>query len=152
MRFFFCLRISEILALSRNDILLVPDFDGLVLSILIRSSKTDQEKNGATRMLRATGSDLCPVQATQRFLTLLPANSGDASLFPKVFRARLAETMKWAATRNNIPSAVVNTHSLRAGCATALFSAGVDWVTIQRWGDGSRSCFMPIFGMIILAS
>ena len=42
--------------------------------------------------------------------------------------------MKWAAAANGVPSAVVNTHSMRAGGATALFQAGLDWITIQRWG------------------
>ena len=42
--------------------------------------------------------------------------------------------MKWASAANGIPSAVVNTHSLRAGGATALFAAGLDWISIQRWG------------------
>ena len=42
--------------------------------------------------------------------------------------------MQWAAGENGIPTSVVNTHSLRAGGATALFSAGVDWVAIQRRG------------------
>ena len=43
--------------------------------------------------------------------------------------------MKWAAGENGIPNSAVNTRPLRAGGATALFSAGVDSVAIQRWGS-----------------
>ena len=42
--FFFCLRISELLALTTQDIKFVDTPEGKVLSIIIRSSKTDQEK------------------------------------------------------------------------------------------------------------
>ena len=42
--FFFFLRISELLSLAPNDIKFREDSDGLILSVLIRSSKTDQEK------------------------------------------------------------------------------------------------------------
>ena len=42
---------------------------------------------------------------------------------------------------NNIPSAVVNTYSIRAGGATALFSAGADWVTIHRSGRWKSFAF-----------
>ena len=44
LAFFFCLRISELLALTWADVRLIPDPEGMVLSIIIRSSKTDQEK------------------------------------------------------------------------------------------------------------
>ena len=50
------------------------------------------------------------------------------------FRAKLVQVMKWDAVSNNIPTDVVNTPSLRAGGATSLFMAGIDWITIQRWG------------------
>ena len=75
------------------------------------------------------------------YLSTLPSSSDSDPLFPSTFRAKLVEAMKWAATRNNIPSAVVNTHSLRAGGATALFSGGVDWISIQRWGRWKSFAF-----------
>ena len=42
--FFFCLRISEIQALTVNDIKITHDEKGSVLPIIIRGAKTDQEK------------------------------------------------------------------------------------------------------------
>ena len=141
--FFYCLRISELLALTWRDIKFVDDSPNTtVLSILIRSSKTDQEKMGVTRMLRANGTSLCPVWAMLKYSSLCDhSDNSNKPLFPSAFRARLVEVMKWAAVANNIPSAVVNTHSLRAGGATALFSAGVDWITIQRWGRWKSFAF-----------
>ena len=42
--------------------------------------------------------------------------------------------MQWGALSNGIPTSVVTANSLRSGGNKALFSAGIDWVTIQRWG------------------
>ena len=93
-------------------------------------------------MLRANGSSLCPVFAIRTYRSFFD-HFGESpnTLFPASFRARLVQIMKWAAVSNNIPAAVVNTHSLRAGGATALFSAGVDWITIQRWGRWKSFAF-----------
>ena len=44
---FFCLRISELLSLIPRDIKFIDDPEGLALSILVRSSKTDQGEKGA---------------------------------------------------------------------------------------------------------
>ena len=59
---FFFLRISELLAISTAEISFIAESDGLVLSILARSSKTDQEKLGVTRTFRTNPSTLCPVR------------------------------------------------------------------------------------------
>ena len=75
------------------------------------------------------------------FRALSSTSDSHSVLFPKSFRPTLVQTMKWAAAANDIPTAVVNTHSLRAGGATALFSAGVDWITIQRWGRWKSFAF-----------
>ena len=96
--------------------------------------KTDQEKNGVARMLSANPSHLCPVAAFESFRALLPSVESRGSLFPKSLRATLVQIMKWAAEANDIPSPVASTHSLRVGGATALFSAGADWVATRRRG------------------
>ena len=49
------------------------------------------------------------------------------------FRKKLVRCAKWEAMENNIPTDVINTHTLSGG-ATALFISGIDWVTIKRWG------------------
>ena len=66
--FFFCLRISELLALTTEDIILVQIPDGWALSILIRSSKADQEKLGVTRTLLANPTSFCSVYAIQALM------------------------------------------------------------------------------------
>ena len=85
-------------------------------------------------MLRISSSNLCPVAAMESFRAMTLAPDDHVHMFPKSARATLVQIMKWAAGANDIPADVVNTHSLRAGGATALFSTGVDWITIQRWG------------------
>ena len=92
-------------------------------------------------MLRANPSELRPVAAFESIRALSPSADDHALLFPKSFRATLVQITKWAADANDLPSAVVNTHSLRVGGATALFSAGVDWITIQRWGRWKSFAF-----------
>ena len=113
----------------------------MVLSILIRSSKTDQEKSGVTRTLRTIGSELLPVKAMKAFFDMSSPVVGDSHLPPNPFRAKLVETTKWAANMNHIPSAVANAHSLRAVGATAMFAANVDWIIIQRWGRWKSLAF-----------
>ena len=55
-------------------------------------------------------------------------------VFLAVFRNKLTDVAKWTAESNNVPADVVNNHTRRAGGATALFAACVDWVAIQRRG------------------
>ena len=61
--FFFCLRVSELLNLTPRDVRFIDEPGGMALSIIIRPSKTDQEKRGATRSLRMNPSVLCPATA-----------------------------------------------------------------------------------------
>ena len=137
--FFFCLRISELLALTHTDIHTNQDGAIPTLSIIIRGSETDQEHAGATRTLRANTTDICPVYATIRYLTSLVVCGPSRKIFPPSFRTRLTQCVKWAALAHRIPVQVINTHSLRAGGATALFVSGGNWIAIQRWGRW-KSC------------
>ena len=106
------------------------------MSIPIRESKTDQEKAGVARMPRVSEKLLRPVLAMRAFIDISPKPTNpDACLSPPSFRRKLVLVAHRAAGENGIPTSVANTHSLRAGGATALFSAGVDWVAIQRWGS-----------------
>ena len=131
---FFCLRISELLALTLHDIKICDTAPDTTLSIVIRSSKTDQEHLGVTRTLRMNHTDCCPAKAMIEYLKCFNDTDTQQHLFPPRFRFRLTQSMKWAASAHNVPIDVINTHSLRAGGATALFNAGENWITIQRWG------------------
>ena len=113
--FFFCLRISEILALAGDDVKIPREPSGATISILIRGPRNGQEKLGTTRALRENSTDLCPLRAVQDSLQHRNAVRCSPKWPPPSFRARLTETMKWAAISNNIPTEVVSTHSLRAG-------------------------------------
>ena len=130
--FFFCLRISELLAIQYRDVKFTRDHGGWITSILIGESKTDQEKAGVTRMLRNTGMQLFPVTAMRILLNDPTLSKSETCIPPSSFRSKLVHATQWSAGESGIPISVVNTHSLRAGGATALFSAGVDWVAIHR--------------------
>ena len=133
---FFCLRVSELLHLSPREVEFVDEPEGMVLSIPIRSSKTDRERRGETRSLRINSPILCPVRAllhpTQWWSSF--HYSDDRAFPPTSFRSKMVYVVKWAALANGIPMSVANTHSLRSGVATALYADGIDWGAIRRWG------------------
>ena len=138
--FFFCLRISELLALTTTDVVVEMNEGVKHITLLIRGSKTDQEKNGVVRTLRENKSSLCPVKATERFLALRESQADtNPKLFTQNCRERITQSLKWAASNHGVTSEVINTHSLRSGGATALYLAGINWITIQRFGRW-KSC------------
>ena len=61
--FFFCLRISEILALTEDDVKILHETAGMTLSILIRESGNDQENRGVTRVLSSNKTARRPPQS-----------------------------------------------------------------------------------------
>ena len=66
--FHFALRISEIDSLIDNDISF-ENIDGVsCVTVVIRGSKTDQQKNGVRRTLAATHCDLCPVRTLAKMV------------------------------------------------------------------------------------
>ena len=87
---FFCFRISELLNLTPADIKFRDDAEGLILSAIIRGSKTDQEKRGVTRSLRATSDVLCPVMAMRQLANWFDPRKHPAHkpFFPTTFRKK----------------------------------------------------------------
>ena len=68
-------------------------------------------------------------------------------LFPPSFRAKITQSMKWDALAHNVPSDVINTHSLRAGapqrCSYPV-STGSRYIDE---GGGKAVFFTNIYGM-----
>ena len=62
------------------------------------------------------------------------SNNEKGNVFGVNLRARVSATMKTAALANGVFDNRIDTHSLRAGGATALYTQGVPSDVIQRWG------------------
>ena len=107
--------------------------------VTIRSSKTDQERQGATRNLFATGhAVLCPVRAMASVARPLGPNA-DAPVFMRVdgkpvTRAQMSAAIKCAAAGTGREPARYSTHSLQSGGATALVAQGLAVAAIKRLG------------------
>jgi len=164
--FFFLLRRSEYLssgrkqyqfALRRSDVSFA-DKDGQPCSrksqvhrvvVNFRGGKNDQEGVGASRSLTASSlSWCCPIRAAWYLAENHSKVSNDPSeLLCKVSRdaflqARVVnEQIKRAALVSGLNPARFSLHSLRIGGATALFSAGVDSLSIKIFGRWRSSAF-----------
>ena len=113
--------------------------EGLVLSMLIRSSKTDLEILWDTRTSRGNPASLCPAKALRRSHTPVARRSLSPSKYPPPpAHPRLSgengicREMGCASERNT--NICCEPHSFRGGGATALFASGIDRIAVQRWG------------------
>ncbi|KAE8989995.1 hypothetical protein PF011_g18541 [Phytophthora fragariae] len=162
LAFFFLLRRSEIMAITRTTFrwfalkggeITVTDRDGLATNdptaaasvhIRLSGSKTNQGGPSTPRLLNRSGhSHLCPVlgalllaQACRGLPEDIPAAVfiNRRGLLECVTAARVARTIKCAARTTGANPARFGTHSLRAGGATNMYRAGVDSITIQFHG------------------
>ena len=124
---FFCLRTSELLQLSPDDVKSKDEPAGSLLFILTPPSKTDQEKPGAARTLRATSSILRHLGSLRRFISWIRIANRLPTMRPHPsFRPKLVYAAKWGESPDGVATASANTHSLRDGGETALFPAGID--------------------------
>lgn len=127
------LRRSELVALDVEDL----EFDtARGLKIVIRGSKTDQDRAGATVAVPyARTRDRCAVRALQAWLTaagihrgpvFLQMRRGDTLTDRRLSDQSVALIVKRRAQAAGLPSAFLSGHSLRAGYATAAAAAGVE--------------------------
>ena len=68
-------------------------------------------------------------------------HNGEA-LFCKSIATRIDHTLKELALERGLDAERFPTHSLRAGCATTLYAAGIDPIDIQRWGRWKSGIYM----------
>ena len=105
------------------------------VTVIIRGSKTDQRKTGVRRTRASTACDICPVQSMDDWLDMKSWRPhSDEAIFSKHIPGRINRSLKEIATGNGIYASRISSHSLRAGCATTLYDAGIDPIDIQRWG------------------
>ena len=133
--FFYLLRISELENLKWGDMSVGIKDGKRYLSIKIKQSKTDVFRDGVVRSLVEVDSVLCPVKTFLEWKEMsYDTNNEKGNVFGINLRARVSAVMKTAALANGVFGQRIDTHSLRAGGATALYTQGVPLDVIQRWG------------------
>ena len=133
--FFFLLRVSELGALFWEDISIETKDGERFLNLGIKQSKTDVLRDGIVRSLIEVDSCIRPLK-TFLLWKEMSCDSGNekSNVFGAQLRNRLSGIMKTAALDKGVFDARIDTHSLRAGGATALYTQGVPLDVIQRWG------------------
>ena len=140
------LRCDELLKLECADV--VFNVEGLVLCI--RSSKTDQFREGASLVVARTGTCTCPVEMMERYFRMGHLSMGSHD---RVFRAvvhtkegerlhkagglsysKLRELLLERIALLGMDPRLFGMHSLRAGGATAAANAGVPDRLFKRHG------------------
>lgn len=133
------MRRAEAAALDVRDVTSEPQG----LRILIRESKTDQEKKGQeVGVQRGLNEQTCPALALERWVR--ERGTWPGPLFcrielhtGKITRERLspaaiADVVKAAAKRAGMPAREFAGHSMRSGCASSASANGADSLAIMR--------------------
>ena len=142
------LRCDELISLWPCDIKMGPD----MMMVIIRSTKTDQLRQGDELVIARTSTHTCPVVMLERYMGLAGINSSsDLFLFRAIRRTREGEKLRpagqlsYSTLRELFKKKLVELgyqaeqsglHSLRAGGATAAANAGIpDWLFKRhgRW-------------------
>ena len=122
---------------------------------VVKCSKTDQFRTTQTLIIfRSTDPDLCPVRAMQKLFDTDPRPS-TTPLFDfsartdnapgrtvSAYRGRFIAGFQATLVFLGISTAVIQSHSLRSGGATAYLQAGIDPYIIQRMGRWRSWCWM----------
>ena len=111
-----------------------------IMSVRLKSSKTDPFRDGCTIRIGATGNDLCPVRLMHRYLSVHPFRQGPLFVLSATrFITRV--DMVNLLTRCLPGLSNINTHSFRIGGASAAASAGIPDSTIQILGRWSSDAY-----------
>ena len=113
------------------------------LTLTVHESKTDQEAKGATLTVGAREArSLCALRAVEDWLAATDERQkGDSPLFPKMrgeviypepMSLRTLDLLVKRVAKKADLEGSFSTHSLRAGCATSLYSLGVEESAISR--------------------
>ena len=119
--------------------------------LCFRSSKSDQEGQGATRSHYRSGEELCVVRALAHIAHHFPQRLGQGAdghrpLFrwedgAPVTREQVQGVLEKAGVAQGLPAERMRTHSLRIGGATALYHIYHDTEIIKRYGRWSSDAF-----------
>ena len=141
--FHFALRISEIEGFDDRDVSF-QEIDGEhCVTIVIRGSKTDQQRVDARRTLAATHCDSCPVLTMATWLGAQEWRpNGGEFIFSRRIANRISHTLNELAMAKGLDASRFSPHSLRKGCATTLYAAGIGPIDIERWCRWKSSSYM----------
>ncbi|MCG8075263.1 MAG: hypothetical protein JAY75_03350 [Candidatus Thiodiazotropha taylori] len=133
--------------LLRQDIKVFPGF----LVVLIKWSKTNQFGSRLLKvpLVAIPGSDLCPVKAYKKMITLTPAADHHPAFliqykkgkFRPLLYKQLQDKLKWLVTQTGRDPVQYSTHSLRRGGCSFAFKSGVPTSLIQFHGDWASECY-----------
>ena len=142
------LRCDELISLRPCDIKIGPN----MMTVIIRSSKTDQLRQGDEFVIAHTSTRTCPVAILERYMGLAGINpSSDLFLFRAITRTKegeklrpagqlsystLQELFKKKLVELGYQAKQFGLHSLRAGGATAAANAGIPdrlFKSHRRW-------------------
>ena len=140
------LRFDELSQLRACDL----EFGEELLKITIRSSKTDQLRQGNQVMVSRSGKPTCPVAILERYLQMAgEPMSSDKPLFRGITKTKKGEKLRnsgglsYTRTRElvlgqfkelGMDTKRLGLHSLRAGGATAAANAGIQDRLFKRHG------------------
>ena len=122
-------------ALKWEDISVETQDGKKYLPIRTKQSKADIFKDGILRSLIEVDSVLCPLATFMAWKRIAFSEWNEKThVFGERLRGRVSAIMKIAALSNQVHDARIDTHSLRSGGATALYTQGVPLDIIQRRG------------------
>ncbi|GAV06389.1 hypothetical protein RvY_16396 [Ramazzottius varieornatus] len=116
------------------------------ISLLLRTSKTDQYAKGNKIRIPATGRFVCPVAAIREYLQLRPdTETQDGPFFVRLRSAPLTRSF-FASTLKSCLSGFPNasrysTHSFRIGAATEASRQGLNPDEIRQAGRWKSTCY-----------
>ena len=132
--------------LSDQDIA-VDDYNSpTILSILLRQSKTDQDKVGITLFVGRTGQDICPLSSMIPYLVSRREKFPRGALFVTerglpLSRLVLVAWLKTALSSVGIDATHFTGHSFRIGAASTASARGIADSTIQTLGRWKSDSF-----------
>lgn len=131
--------------LSYDDIAVDDGQFPKVISLLLKCSKTDQERRGTRVIMGRTGDDLCPVSALLNYLQARGSNPGPLFHWQDgtpLCKSKFVENVRAALSKAGLPASEYAGHSFRIGAATTAATAGVEDSTIQTLGRWQSSSYL----------
>ena len=115
-----------------------------IITVQIKSSKTDPFGKGATIYLGKGRSSLCPVAAILQYLAIRPSDNGPLfidhtgkPLTKPAFVTHIKQVLKAVGKKSN----AYKGHSFRIGAATTAAACGLEDSTIKTLGRWSSAAF-----------
>lgn len=130
--------------LSQDDVDLLTPPTILSISVLIKSSKTDQFGKGVSIFLSRTGAPLCPVSALLDYLSTRGPEPGPLFLRSNgqpLSRAYLVTQVHSALKEAGLNVQHFNGHSFRIGAATTALQSGISDAKIKLLGRWESSAY-----------